>query len=79
MALDGADVFIQANIDATPSQIVIISAPDAETRAKAYGDARKIFGDPHPDTRTQTRQYKMGLVQTTDLCGRPVMPHPVSS
>lgn len=72
VTLDGADVFIQANVDATPAQIVILSAPNADVRARAYDDARKTFGDPHPDTRTQIRQYKLGLVQTTDLCGRPV-------
>jgi hypothetical protein len=79
LTLDGAEVFIQANVDETPSQILILSAPDDEARAKAYQDARKIFGDPHPDTRTQTRQYKLGLTQITDLCGRPVMPSPSPS
>jgi hypothetical protein len=74
LTVDGADVFLQANIDGTPAQVVILSAPTADDRAKAYADARKMFGDPHPDTRTQTRQYKYGLVQTTDMCGRPVMP-----
>ena len=79
IALDGAEVFIQANVDHTPGQILILSAPDDESRARAYQDARKLFGDPHPDTRTQTRQYKMGLVQITDMCGRPVMPSPSPS
>ncbi|HET9029517.1 MAG TPA: hypothetical protein VFN49_05015 [Candidatus Aquilonibacter sp.] len=74
ITLDGTSLLVQANIDRTPAQIVVLSAPDEEARAKAYQDARKIFGDPKPDTRTQTRQYKYGLVQTTDLCGRPVMP-----
>lgn len=76
LTLDGAEIFVQANVDRTPGQIVILSAPNPDVRAKAYQDARRIFGDPHPDTRTQTRQYKYGLVQTTDLCGRPVMPAP---
>jgi hypothetical protein len=74
MVIDGAEVFVQANIDGTPAQIVILSAPSDDVRAKAYQDAIKTFGDPKPDTRTQTRQYKYGLVQTTDMCGRPVMP-----
>lgn len=79
LSLDGADVFVQANADATPAQILILSAPDDEIRAKAYQAARKLFGDPHPDTRTQERQYKLGLTQMTDLCGRPVMPSPSPS
>lgn len=79
LALDGAEVFVQANVDATPAQILILSAPDDEARARAYQQARKIFGDPHPDTRTQTRQYKLGLTQVTDMCGRPVMPSPSPS
>ncbi len=77
--MDGVDLFVQANADATPAQILILSAPDDEARAKAYQEARKFFGDPHPDTRTQTRQYKLGLTQVTDLCGRPVMPSPSPS
>jgi hypothetical protein len=79
LTLDGAEIFIQANVDGTPAQILILSAPDDEARAKAYQEARKLFGDPKPDTRTQTRQYKLGLTQVTDLCGRPVMPLPSPS
>ena len=76
MTLDDADLFIQANADGTPGQIVVLHAPSDDDRAKAYQDARKLFGDPRPDTRTQTKQYKWGMVQTTDMCGRPVMPAP---
>ncbi len=79
LTIDGAELFIQANADATPAQILILSAPDDEARAKAYQEARKIFGDPKPDTRTQTRQYKLGLTQVTDMCGRPVMSSPLAS
>jgi len=77
LTLDGAELFVQANADATPAQILILSAPDDEARAKAYQEARKFFGDPRPDPRTQTRQYKLGLTQVTDMCGRPVMPSPL--
>jgi hypothetical protein len=79
MNVDGAELFVQANADATPAQILVLSAPDDDARAKAYQDARKLFGDPRPDPRTQQRQYKLGLVQTTDMCGRPVMPSPSPS
>ncbi len=78
MSIDGADVFVQANADATPAQILILSGPDDESRAKAYQAARSMFGDPRPDPRTQTRQYKLGLTQVTDMCGRPVTPSSAS-
>jgi hypothetical protein len=74
LSLDGADLIVQANVDQTPASIIVVRAPDDDTRAKAFADARKIFGDPHPDTRTETRQYKWGLIQLTDECGRPVGP-----
>jgi len=74
LSLDGADVVVQANVDGTPASIVVIRAPDDEARAKAFQQARADFGDPKPDERTQEQQFKDGLTQLTDLCGRPVMP-----
>jgi hypothetical protein len=73
-SLDGADLVVQANVDGTPSSIVVIRAPSDDVRVKAFQNARKDFGDPKPDPRTEVRQYKDGLTQLTDLCGRPVMP-----
>jgi hypothetical protein len=73
-SLDGADLVVQANADGTPASIVVIRAPNDDVRVKAFQDARADFGDPRPDTRTQLRQFKDGLTQLTDLCGRPVMP-----
>jgi hypothetical protein len=75
-SLDGADLVVQANADGTPASIVVVRAPSDDARAKAFQDARKDFGDPSPDPRTEVRQYKDGLTQLTDLCGRPVMPKP---
>jgi hypothetical protein len=75
MSLDGADLVVQANVDGSVASIVVIRAPDDHARAKAFQDARKAFGDPRPDTRTQMHQFKDGLSQLTDLCGRPVMPN----
>jgi len=74
LSLDGADVVVQANADGTPASIVVIRAPSDDVRVKAFQDARKEFGDPNPDPRTQLRAYKDGLTQLTDMCGRPVMP-----
>lgn len=75
-SLDGADLVVQANADGTPASIVVVRAPSDDVRARAFEDARKDFGDPRPDPRTEVRQYKDGLTQLTDLCGRPVMPTP---
>ena len=75
-SLDGADLVVQANADGTPASIVVIRAQSDDARARAFQDARKAFGDPSPDPRTEVRQYKDGLTQLTDLCGRPVMPKP---
>jgi hypothetical protein len=75
-SLDGADLVVQANADGTPASIVVVRAPSHDARAQAFQDARKDFGDPNPDRRTEVRQYKDGLTQLTDLCGRPVMPTP---
>lgn len=74
LTLDGAELVVQANADQSVASIVVVKAPDAAAGAKAMQDAERIFGVPHPDTRTQTRQLKDGLVQITDMCGRPVVP-----
>ncbi len=79
LSLDGAQLFVQANADGTPAQIVVLQAPNDDVRTKAYQDAVKDFGEPHPDLRTQTKQYKWGMVQLTDMCGRPVVPQGSSS
>lgn len=75
LSLDGADLVVQANVDGTPASIVVVRAPSEDVRVQAFQDARKYFGDPKPDARTEIRQIKDGLTQLTDLCGRPVMPN----
>jgi hypothetical protein len=79
LTLDGADVVVEANLDATLASIVVIHAPSEDARIRAFAQARADFGDPRPDTRTQVRQIKDGLTQLTDMCGRPVMPSPTPS
>src|SRR5580658_10369404 len=74
LTLDGADVVVQSNVDSTAASILVVRAPNDDVRAKAFEDARKIFGDPRPDQRTQSRQFKWGLTQVVDMCGRPAMP-----
>lgn len=74
VTLDGVDMVLQANIDGTPSSMTIVHAADRDTQDKAVEEARKLFGAPHPDTRTMTHQSKWGIVEITDPCGRPVTP-----
>jgi hypothetical protein len=74
LELDGAELVVQANADQSVASIVVVRAPDEQTRARSYQDAVRIFGQPSPDTRTQMRQLKDGLSQLTDDCGRPVLP-----
>ena len=45
LSLDGADIVVQANVDQTVASITILRAPDDDTRAKTFNDARKIFGE----------------------------------
>jgi hypothetical protein len=77
MTVDGAEVVVQANADQSVASIVVVHAPDETARTRAYDEAVKIFGTPDPDTRTQIQQYKDGLTQLTDMCGRRVVPSPV--
>lgn len=72
MTLDNVDLMLQANIDGTPSSITIVHAADRDAQDKAVEEARKLFGEPHADTRTMTHQSKWGIVEITDPCGRPV-------
>jgi hypothetical protein len=76
LSLDGARLVVQANADGTPASIVVVRAPSSDLAAKAFQTAESDFGVPHPDTRTSLRQFKWGLMQLTDECGRPVMPAP---
>ena len=80
VTLDNVDMMLQANIDGTTAAITILHAPDADAQDKAVEEARKLFGAPHPDTRTMTHQSKWGIVEITDPCGRPVnAPSPAAS
>ena len=72
LTLDGVDMLLQANIDGTPGTITIVHAPDPDARDKAVEEARKIFGAPHPDTRTEQHTNKWGITGVSDPCGRPV-------
>lgn len=72
ITLDGVDMMLQANIDGSTGAITIVHAADRDAQDKAVEDARKLFGVPHPDTRTMTHQSKWGIIEITDPCGRPV-------
>lgn len=75
VTLDGADVVVQANVDRTLGAIAVVRADDDAARERASQTASRLFGEPHPDTRTMQRPSKWGLVTITDPCGRLVSPH----
>lgn len=72
LTLDGVDMMLQANIDGSTAAITIVRAPDRDAQDKAVEEARKIFGLPHPDERTEQHTSKWGITEVTDPCGRPV-------
>jgi hypothetical protein len=77
--IDGTDAILTANVDATLDTETIVSAPDPQTREQARTDLRAIYGDPKPDPRTTYRPWHYGLMQRTDLCGRPINSSPTPS
>ncbi|MHB8177615.1 MAG: hypothetical protein ACYDA5_00790 [Vulcanimicrobiaceae bacterium] len=70
--IDGAEVVVEANLDGSLDSATVIRASDAAARRKALAVVVKAYGRPHPDTRVVTRPWKLGLVQQTDPCGRPI-------
>lgn len=72
MTLDGANVVLVANVDASLAS-ANVQANDDAARTKAIDDVRRLFGEAHRDDRTQTRPAKWGLVEITDPCGRPLV------
>lgn len=74
MRVDGADLTIEANANATLASVVLVNAPNASAGALAIKDVERTFGDPSPDPRTIERPWKLGLTQLTDPCGRVIEP-----
>ncbi len=72
-SLRGAQVVIQTNADAKPGSITVTGA-DEQTRAGVRSEAVRAFGTPAPDDRTFQKQWKLGLVQIVDACGRVISP-----
>jgi len=80
LTLDGIDLELDANVDGTLAEIAVTTQSPPETdREKAVADAKKLFGDPHPDPRTTTRPWRLGLIRKTDMCGRPLVPEATPS
>ncbi len=69
LTLDGVDLLIVANVDATPGTVTVLHAPDEAAAQKALADEHKLFGQEHRDMRTQSRPWKDGLIQIVDMCG----------
>lgn len=67
--MDGVDLLVQANADATPGTVTVLHSSSDEASAKALADERKLFGQERRDMRTQTVPFKDGLVKVVDMCG----------
>jgi hypothetical protein len=70
--IDGADIELDANVDATLGKIVVIDIPPTGGYEHIFADLKKAYGDPKPDVRTTTRPWRLGLTRETDMCGRPI-------
>jgi hypothetical protein len=79
LVLDGVDMVLLANVDGSVDRVTVLSSPNEDASSKALNDERKIFGETRPDTRTQTRPFKQGLVQVVDMCGNPATFNPPST
>jgi hypothetical protein len=72
MTIDGAQVVVTSNIDASLASVGIVKAPDPAAAARAVDDAIHEFGPVRRDSHVEVRQSKWGLSTMTDRCGRPV-------
>jgi len=72
LTIDGADIVVHANLDATLGSAVVLRAPSEDARNAVLADVQRIFGSIVPDTRTVTTLNKWGVPLVTDPCGRPV-------
>jgi hypothetical protein len=70
--IDGADIELDANVDATLGKIVVVDIPPNGGYERIFADLKKAYGDPKPDPRTTTRPWRLGLTRETDMCGRPI-------
>ncbi len=73
LQIEGADVEVDANVDATLGAVIVTDAPNDGSRERALAEVRKEYGSPKPDTRTTTRPWHLGLIRKTDMCGRPIV------
>ncbi len=76
LTIDGADIVVHANLDATLGSAVVLRAPSEDARNAAIADVQRLFGSIVPDTRTVTTLNKWGVPLISDPCGRPVTPAP---
>ena len=72
--VDGADVVVSSNADASLASVRVVEAPDAATREAAVTDVERFFGPVRRDARVIARPNKWGLTTLTDACGRPAGP-----
>ena len=74
VTLDGADLVVTANADATLSSVRVVDSNDNAASTAAEQSAERAFGPLHRDTRVIAHQNKWGLTTFSDECGRPATP-----
>jgi ABC-type Fe3+-hydroxamate transport system substrate-binding protein len=75
ITVDGTDLLIDTNADASLASVTVVRAPNDTARVQALDDVLRHFGPARRDTRTFQRQARLGLSTVTDACGRPVTPN----
>lgn len=79
IVVDGVDMVVLANVDGSVDRVTVLNSPSDDATTKALDDEKKMFGETHPDVRTQTQQFKDGLVRVVDMCGNPATFNPPAS
>ncbi len=73
--VDGAQVLVTSNADASLASARVLSATDLAAAGKAVAQVTREFGPMRTDTRVVERPNKWGLTTLTDPCGRPLPAH----
>ncbi|MEO6835099.1 MAG: hypothetical protein ABI231_04235 [Candidatus Tumulicola sp.] len=76
LTLDGTDVVVGGNADATLASVHIVTAPNPAALSKALREIRRAFGAVRTDPLIVAHESKWGWTTWADRCGHPVAPRP---
>jgi hypothetical protein len=75
LTVDGADIVVASNADASLASVRVVKAPNAIARREALHDVHGALGPVQRDASVVAHQSKWGLTTWTDRCGNPVLTH----